>query len=318
MAKFRPFIGMHLAVGGMSFEFVPHPLFPEDSEAVFVLEGGEALIYQVRDVRTKSLYAFKVMKPAYRSEHLARVAQTIKRCTHISGFYLPNRICLTRTEYSDLIKTYPDLEYAILMPWLRGKTWSGLMQDQAMSARYTLQQACTFAARVANLLQNLEYLHLAHTDIAGGNIFLSPDLQHIQLLDLEGLYIPEVPPPPFCSQGSPGYQHHHLGPWGQWCPEGDRFAGAILLTEMLTWWNPRVRAHVVDDADTLFQPAELQTKGSPLWLEVRNTLWSIHPELLYLFDQAWSSPSLAQCPDFASWSSLFFSLQWHLFEDKGR
>jgi hypothetical protein len=48
MAKFRPFIGMHLAVGGMYFEFVPHPLFPEDSGAVFVLEGGEALIYRLR------------------------------------------------------------------------------------------------------------------------------------------------------------------------------------------------------------------------------------------------------------------------------
>lgn len=307
MAKFRPFIGMHLAIGGMYCEFVPHPLFPEDSEAVFVLEGGEALVYQVRDVRTKSLYALKVIKPAYRSEHLARVAETIRRCTHISGFYLPNRLCLTTTEFADLIKTYPDLEYAILMPWLTGQTWSGLVQDQTASAHYTQQQACKLAAMVANLLRNLESLHLAHSDIAGGNIVLSPDLQHIQLLDLEGLYIPGVPPPPFCSQGSPGYQHRHPGPRGQWYPEGDRFAGAILLTEMLTWWNPRVRAHVPDYADTLFQPAQLQTNGLSLWQEVRNTLWSIRPELLHLFDRAWSSSSLAECPEMASWSALLFS-----------
>ncbi len=307
MVKFRPFLGMHLTVESMYLEFVPHPLFPEDSEAVFVLEGGEALIYQMRDVKTKDLYALKVIKPAYRSQNIALVAETIARLAHVSGFYIHNRVCLTMAGYADLIKTYPDLEYATFMPWLTGKTWSGLMQDQSASAQYTREQACGLAATVANLLRNLESLHLAHSDIAGGNLFLSPDLRRIQLLDLEGLYLPDVRPPPFCSQGSPGYQHHHLGPRGQWYPEGDRFAGAILLTEILTWWNPRVRAYIADDANTLFQSAELQTTGLPLWLEVRNTLWSIQPDLLHLFDQAWSSSSLAECPEITSWSALLFS-----------
>jgi hypothetical protein len=157
-------------------------------------------------------------------------------------------------------------------------------------------------------LRNLESLHLAHTDIAGGNIFLSPDLKRVQLLDLEGMYIPDVASPPFRSQGSPGYQHHRAGPQGNWCPEGDRFAGAILLTEMLTWWNPRVRACVADHASTLFQSTELQTDSSPCWAEVRNVLWSISPDLLHLFDKAWSSTSLAECPDFATWAKTFFSL----------
>src|SRR5215472_9202201 len=129
MAKFLPYIGMHFGVGSKHFEFVPHPLFPHDSESVFVLEGGEALIYQMRDIATKELYALKVIKPAYRSKHITHVAETIRRSPHIPGFYLPNRTSITRTEYQDLIRTYPDLEYAVLMPWLTGKTWSGFMQD---------------------------------------------------------------------------------------------------------------------------------------------------------------------------------------------
>lgn len=302
MAKFRPSVGLILAVGESAFEFVPHPLFSDESDSVFVMEGGEALIYQVRAVTTKSLYALKIIKPAYRSEHIARATETIRSFSDIPGLSMHNRICLTMAEYPDLLKTYPDLEYAVLMPWLVGKTWSGLMLDQAASARYTVQQACALAATVAQLLQKLESLHLAHSDIAGGNIWLSPDLKHVQLLDLESLYIPGVPPPPFYSGGTPGYQHHHLGPRGQWCPEGDRFAGAILLTEMLTWWNPAVRARVADQAETLFQPAELQTNRASCWPEVRNTLWSIRPGLLYLFDQVWSSTSLAECPDLDSWS----------------
>jgi serine/threonine protein kinase len=305
--QFRPSMGIQLNVGGKFFEFVPHPLFPYDNEAVFVLEGGEALIYQLRDVHTGSLCALKVMKPAYRSAHIARVAEMVTHSAHIPGFYLHNRICLTTSAFPDLVKTYPDLAYAVLMPWLTGKTWSGLMQDRVASANYTWPQACALAVTVAHLLQTLESIHLAHSDIAGGNVFLSSDLQRVQLLDLEGLYIPGVPPPPFCSQGSPGYQHRNLGPKGQWCPEGDRFAGANLLAEMLTWWNPSVRARVADQADTLFQSAELQTDNSPCLIEVRKTLLTMHPNLLSLFDQAWVSSSLAQCPDFASWYSTLIS-----------
>jgi serine/threonine protein kinase len=247
------------------------------------------------------------MKPAYRSEHVARVAETIVRSAHIPGFYLHNRICLTSTNYPDLIRAYPDLAYAILMPWLTGRTWAGFMQDQAVSARYTLQQAYALSVTVALLLRNLESMLLAHSDIAGGNILLSPDLQRLQLLDLEGLYIPNVPLPPFCSQGSPGYQHHNLGPQGQCCPEGDRFAGAVLLAEMLTWWNPRVRAHVADHADTLFPPAELQMQSLSYLPEVRKTLWSILPDLLHLFDQAWSSSTLSECPELEQWSRILVS-----------
>lgn len=307
MAQFRPYVGMPLGIGGKYFEFIPHPLFPQDSETVFVLEGGEALIYQVRDVVTQSPHALKVMKPAYRSEHLVRVSEMIRHSVHIPGFHIPNRICLTVTEYPDLIRVYPDLEYAVLMPWFMGKTWSGFMQDPTASAGYTREQACTLAIMVANLLQELESVDVAHSDIAGGNILLSPDLQSIQLLDLEGLYIPEVTPPPYCSQGSPGYQHRNLGLRGQWCAEGDRFAGAMLLTEILTWWNPRVRAYVTDYAESLFQPTELQTDALPCLPEVRKTLWSIRSDLLSLFDQAWSSYTPSECSKIEHWYRILYS-----------
>src|SRR5271169_5008746 len=124
MAKFRPTTSMRLSIRGKYFEFVPHPLFPPESEEVFVMESGEALIYQVSSLITKRLYALKVIKPAYRSEHIAYAAEIVKHSAQIPGLYLPNRICLTKTDYPDLIKTHPDLEYAVLMPWLTGKTWS--------------------------------------------------------------------------------------------------------------------------------------------------------------------------------------------------
>lgn len=303
VAKFNPSVGMLFHVGPIYFEFMPHPLFPDDNDTVYVIEGGEALIYQIRNVATQDLYALKVIKPGYRSNHIAYVAAALLYYTDIPGLSMQNRICLTATNFPDVIEEFPELEYATLMPWFKGKTWAGLIIDQAASAQYTVQQACRLAAIIANILWHLEFRHMAHTDIAGGNILLSTDLQQVQLLDFEGMYIDGAPAPKLYSQGSPGYQHPHLGPHGQWCPEGDRFAGAVLLTEVLTWWNPRLRALVADDAESLFRPEEIQVMDTPCWHEVRNTLWSIRPELLYLFDQAWTSSNLSECPEFSVWSN---------------
>lgn len=301
VANFDPFVGRLLHIGSAGFEFMPHPLFPGERDAVYVIEGGEALVYQMRHVATRDLCALKIVKSGYRSNYIARVAEALLSYADIPSLYVKHRICITTTNFPNVIKEFPELEYATLMPWLEGKTWAGLMIDQAASAQYTLQQACSLAVAIANLLWHFESRHLAHADIAGGNILFSNDLQQVQLLDLEGMYIHGVPAPKLCSRGSPGYQHRHLGPHGQWCPEGDRFAGAVLLTEVLTWWNPRLRALVADDAESFFRPEEIQVSNTPCWHEVRNTLWSIRPELLYLFDQAWASSKLSECPDFAAW-----------------
>jgi len=307
VSRFQPFVGMFLRFGSASFEFVPHPLLPQDKEAVFVLEGGEALVYQVRNTVSRRLYAFKVFKPAYRDERIARVTAFIACQPDLPGLDA-RRICVTMGNYPELVKTFPEVEYALLMPWIEAQTWAGVLLNPAIAAQYTFDEARDLALTTANVLWNMESRGLAHTDIAGSNVLLSPDHKQIQLLDLEGIYVPGLPAPKKLSQGTPGYQHHNPGSRGQWCPEGDRFAGAILLTEILTWWEPRVRAHVADHAESLFRPDELQVIGQPCWQAVREVLHSIHPKVLSLFDQAWASPTLAACPELATWAKTLFSL----------
>ncbi len=307
MANFQPFPGMFLRVGSSYFEFVPHPMLPEDKEAVFVLEGGEALVYQLRNLDTNERYALKVFKASYRGPHLVRVAELLQRCAHFPGCFLGRRSCLSRANQPELVAAFPELEYAMLMPWIEARTWAGLILDQGASVGYTFEQARRLALATAQVLWNLETHGMAHADVAGGNILLAPTLQEVQLLDLEDLYAPGLPAPKKLSWGSPGYQHPHLGAQGQWCPQGDRFAGAILLTEMLTWWEPRVRAHVADHAETLFRPHELQQTHIPIWQVVRDVLLSISRDILYLFDQVWASNGLTDCPDLATWAMTLYS-----------
>lgn len=302
MSNFNPNRHTRLLIEQATYTFMPHPLFPFEDE-VYAIEGGEAVIYQVRNLATKSVYALKVSKPSYRGEHIARAAAALAPYRHIPGLALANRTCLTRAKHRQLINEYPDLEYAILMPWLHGKTWAGLLLDKVASERYTPALAHRLALAAAQVLWHLEAHHLAHTDIAGGNIMLSSDLSLVELLDIEGLYMPGAPTPPFRSQGSPGYQHQHLDSRGQWRPEGDRFAGAMLIAEMLAWVDYDVRRVTPRNAETLFQPQELQgQQQTERWMAVRNALWRLHRPVLSLFDQAWASVDVAQCPDLGAWA----------------
>lgn len=302
VAEFEPRLGSALVIGAKRYGFMPHPLLPPAMDEVYVIEGGEALIYQVQDLETGQLWALKVSKPTYRNEQIARATAALAPYSHIPGLYLAQRLCLTREAYPELIAATPSLEYAVLMPWIAGRTWAGLLLDRAASESYTPLNALNLAIATSQLLWELEAHHLAHTDIAGANIVLAPDFREVELLDIDNLYTPNAPLPKRQSWGTPGYQHRNLGKNGHWRPEGDRFAGAILLSEMLSWWDPPVRQQTPIGAESLFQPRELQEYQGPRWQALRDALYALCPPVLTLFDQAWASDDLADCPDFGTWT----------------
>lgn len=302
MADFSPRLGAQVHIGSSAYGFMPHPLFPADMDEVFVIEGGEALIYQLQHLTTGELWALKVSKPSYRGEHIARAAEALAPYANLPGLYLGHRVCITRQAFPQLVAQYPDLEFAVLMPWITGRTWAGFLGDAAASAAYTPQHARDLATAAAQVLWDLEAHHLAHTDVAGGNVILAPDLKRVELLDIENLYMPNAPVPARRSLGSPGYQHRNLDSQGQWRAEGDRFAGAILLMEMLVWWDPGVRAQIQEGSESLFQPRELQEVGTAKWQAVRDALWAVCQPALRLFDAAWASSDLAACPELSAWA----------------
>jgi serine/threonine protein kinase len=303
MNTFNPQPGTQILIGESSYGFISHHLLPEDTPSVYMIEGQEGFIWPLHNLKDQTIWALKVLKPGYRSGQIARVTSELRHYTSVPGFFLSQRICLTRPEYERLIATFPDLEYALLMPWLSWKTWAGMLRSPEASATYTLPQALDLARATAQALLELEQRGCAHTDIAGGNTMYKQDFKEIELLDLEGLYTPSLSPPKKLSYGSPGYQHHRPGKQGQWSPYGDRFAGAILLTEMLAWWNPLVRGLTPPNASTLFQPEELQEASGPRWKIVRDLFWSLDSTggLLDLFDKVWYSAHPQQCPDFHMW-----------------
>jgi hypothetical protein len=330
--EFRPYPGMESGIGQNVYTFQPHP-HPRFSGEVQKVPRERTTIYQLQNVRDKKLCALKVMHQSYRKRRIKKTTNMLRRYMHMSGLFVARRTCLTKQQYPELIAEYPELEYAVLMPWLTGQTWAGLMDNPAASANYTRAYAIQLALKTADILWNLEKRSLAHTDIAGDNVVLL-DCNKVELIDIESLYSERTGwlgefdawrnrlrafieshrsrfRSTLPSGGTPGYQHPHLDHRGQRRLEGDRFAGAILLTEMLTWWNPLVRAQTDDRYDSLFQSYEMESPAT--WERrlqvIRKTLRDIHPGLCDLFDQAWNSSDLAECPEFAKWKECLCQAQ---------
>lgn len=307
MPEFQPDIYTTLMIGTGQYEFLPHTVLPGEVQK---FPREQTITYQLRNTADKSMWALKVSNSGYRDRRIRQITAALTRFRKLPGLRAANRLCLNKTHYPELIARYPALEYALLMPWIPGRTWAGFMADAGASAKYTKEQALQLALTTAVCLSSLESRRLAHTDIAGDNVIIL-NFGRIELIDLEGFYMPDLPPPATPSRGWQGYQHRHLGQQGNYRPDGDRYAGAMLLTEMLTWWSSLVRAATPEEYDALFQaqgqePTESQDRRLKI---VRNTLLGISPRLSTLFDQAWSSSDLANCPELGTWTLRLLELQ---------
>ena len=299
MPEFRPRCHDTLDVAGVRYQFMPHPLFPGDDEMPYAIESGEALIFQLRSTTDGSLYALKAPKAAWRTPAHAQVADLLAPLAALPGFAAARRVCFTPATHAPLLARHPALTYAALMPWVGGMSWASVVRQRA-DPNFADLLCC--ATATAQALSQLEARGMAHSDVAGSNVLLDLAAQRVELVDFERLYAPTLPTPRHTLRGTPGYQHRQARHAGQWRATGDRFAAAVLLTEMLVWGDPLVRAFVPEDAENLFLAAEVGVIGTPLWRAVRQSLASHWPEAWDLFATAWNADTLDDCPEVRVWA----------------
>jgi hypothetical protein len=191
------------------------------------------------------------------------------------------------------------------MPWIEGPTWMEIMfTEQAL----TPQQSLDMARALAALLADMEQEDMAHCDLSGPNVLLPGILPAtsqaasgeslVALVDVEQMYGPGLKQPDALPAGSSGYAHR-VAPDGLWGPEADRFAGAMILAEMLGWCDDRVRNAAW--GESYFSPGELQqdTERYKVMHTVLRERWG--EGVAWLFSRAWESEKLDECPTFGSW-----------------
>src|SRR6185503_9818134 len=139
-------------------EFVA--LEPTGPASVFVYaeSGKEGTVYKV--LKNKEQYALKVFYPQYRDKRLLENTDKLSRFKDLEGFRVAKRTVITPDGYPDLLKKYPDLTYAVLMPWIDGTVWGNLMLETDPSLQP--ENYFQIAHGLTKVVSSLELQGLAH------------------------------------------------------------------------------------------------------------------------------------------------------------
>jgi formylglycine-generating enzyme required for sulfatase activity len=311
---FRPNIGDELTLNNVTYRIAEHPAAPG---IPYGQEGRAGIVYQLLPADRSAGFqpaALKVFRARFRTPALVSQAEKLAAFADLPGLTVCRRTVLTPTRHADLLRREPDLTYAVLMPWIEGPTWVEVMLEKRP---LTPQQALDLARAFAQVLVRMEEQGLAHCDLSGPNVILpmlaqptadrrpqtacSPS-STVELVDVEGLYAPGLPRPEALPSGSAGYAHRTARE-GLWGPTADRFAGAVLLAEMLGWGDESVREACY--GETYFDPAEMPGQGGVNPPRYRTLIAALARHygqpVADLFERAWMSETLADCPTFGEW-----------------
>lgn len=295
---FEPEVNQEIIIDNIAYYFAKHPVAPG---MPFGQSGRAATVYKLESESGSE--AFKVFFDRYRLPSLVSLTDKLARFSAIPGLSVCQRTVLTPQRHANILRPAPDLIYAVLMPWIEGPTWLQVMQDkQALSS----EQSLSMSKELANLLSNMEQQGVAHCDLSNANL-LFPMLAEnqtgksqspVELVDVEQIYAASLDRPIFTPSGSEGYAHKTVKE-GIWEEKADRFAGAILLAEILGWADPTIRKAAW--GEHFFDEKELQNPSNR-YEQLRSSLdryWGKEPARL--LERAWNSILLADCPTLGEW-----------------
>lgn len=268
-------------------------------EFVYGQQGRKGTVYRVV-APDGSRWAFKVFFSQFQTERLLQVADQLRRYRKLPGLTVCDRQVISSDKECSKLAKHPELRYAVLMPWIAGWTWFDIIVSQlnGQPTVFSREESLYYARQMAAVLTSLEQRGLAHCDIANGNVILDNQHRRFELIDVEDMYGPQLTRPARLPAGSKGYAHPAAGD-GFWSAEGDRFAGAVLLAELLGWHNPDVRALVEDDVYFTDGEEGQDCPRYQILYEVIESTFST--QLADLFAASWFSDSLDRCPRFGTW-----------------
>jgi len=263
--------------------------------ALRIIHGARAEVFQLRDTSTNTLLALKVMRPPFRKPALIRNRALLAQLSNVRGFEACQLTYFTPQSHPNDLAHYPDLEYASLMPWIGGMTWSSVLDSRT---QFPINDSTSWKLAYDLLvsLTVLERNHTAHCDLGSNNVIV--DLQNPQttLIDFDEVYWPDAPVPAGLPTGTPGYRR---GTQNQWKASGDRFATAILVAELLGWRNAQIQNR--SSGESFFSEAEYNDLSSARYLELQEFLDQLDSKLGSLFRKAWNAHSTEVCPSIQDW-----------------
>jgi Mg-chelatase subunit ChlD len=200
--------------------------------------GGRAVIYQIRNTTHNTVHALKVFKDGFRESYNSRNFTFFQTAlTNIPGFeWVPQRLLINPNDDKALLDQHPYLENAIVMPWFALPKLDEI-RDSIKKEELTniASKSKQFASLFAYALAELENRGIAHGDIATSNVFFDWDNDRLVIIDIEDMFHTSLVRPIHLENavgGTPNYRFSTQ--FTSWQSSADRFAGAIMISEILT------------------------------------------------------------------------------------
>lgn len=200
--------------------------------------GGRAVIYQICNTTHNTVHALKVFKDGFRESYNSKNFTFFQTAlTNIPGFeWVPQRLLINPNDDKALLDQHPYLENAIVMPWFAlpklDEIRSRIKKKQLTNIASKSKQ---FASLFAYALSELENRGIAHGDIATSNVFFDWDNDRLVIIDIEDMFHTSLVRPSHLENavgGTPNYRFSTQ--FTSWQSSADRFAGAIMISEILT------------------------------------------------------------------------------------
>ncbi|WP_339290771.1 hypothetical protein MKY48_21145 [Paenibacillus sp. FSL W8-0187] len=307
---FQPNPGDGIVVNGTAYTVGQHPAAPG---VAYAQAGRQGIVYQLLPVdgELHEAKALKVFFPKFRIPAMVYQSEHMGNYREIPGLQVSSREVLTPERNGDLIAEYPDLLYAVIMPWIHGCTWFDVISDQRNLGR---SESLMLAKALAAIGSSMEQRGLAHCDLSAPNVMLPffsevklPEgAAAVELVDVEQMYSPKMDRPDVLLAGSPGYAAHRTVHSGLWSAYADRFAGAVIIAEMLGWSDPAI----VNRAwgESYFDQHEMQTPCERYFSLKKSLGQRWGTRISDLFGRTWDSQDLSSCPTFGEWLIALSSL----------
>lgn len=303
--EFTPQPQTVLTIRGKHYAFVSQTRATD--EVFMEKSGGRAGIYKLHCQETNTIHALKVFKrgviDAYDQANFEFFQALLPTMSHFA--WVKQRLFINTTDDAKLIADYPDLKNAIVMPWInlmkldqiREEIISGKIKTTPKKSRH-------FAQLLAYSLAELERQGVAHGDIASTNILFDWDNDELYIIDIEDMYHASLTKPKNIEKGggTPGYRFDKS--FTSWSPYADRFAGAIMICEILSLVSAECNEYSgeehyfkQDEIDERFN--EDSDRYQALYNEIddQNSKWS------QLLDQAWNETHLSKLPTLGEWEN---------------
>lgn len=301
--SFQPNPGDQLHINGVTYQVGQHPAAPG---IAYAQTGRQGTVFKLipADGNEYESKALKVFFPKFRVPAMVYQSEQMEKYSEVSGLQVCNRDVLTPERNGKLISEHGDLLYSVLMPWIGGMTWFDIICDKK---RLTPSESLALAVSFAGIGSAMEQRGIAHCDLSAPNVlipFFSEDEQPegsaaVELVDVEQIYSPKMDRPDALLAGSAGYAAHRIVNSGLWSSYADRFAGAVILAEMLGYCDK----DIVDltYGESYFDQRELQT-GCERYMKLMHFLETRYGhKISELFSRAWNSQDLSSCPTFGEW-----------------